>query len=218
MYGADHTSAHAELLAKADLFSGLERVTLAKLAANLDRVVHADGEAACVQGDVGDSLFLVSEGRFDVFVHSEEVARDDRVASLGRGACFGEMALLTGEPRSATVRAVGPGELLRLDRDRFIDLLRSDPKIGLALSATLSRRVRHASRSLTEAREALADVVEPHLALLPPAARRNVLRASLLNPRQPRALDIVFGDEATRIKADLAEIGWQDGPPPGLFE
>src|SRR3954454_18422377 len=99
---ADHTRSHAELLANADLFSGLERVTLAKLAANLDRVMHADGEAACVQGDLGDSLFLVSEGRFDVFVHGQEGARDERVASLSRGACFGEMALLTGEPRSAT--------------------------------------------------------------------------------------------------------------------
>src|SRR4051794_9079535 len=199
--GADHTSAQAELLAKADLFSGLERVTLAKLAANLDRVVHADGEAACVQGDVGDSLFLVSEGRFDVFVHSQEGARDDRVASLGRGACFGEMALLTGEPRSATVRAVGPGELLRLERDRFVDLLRTDPKIGLALSATLSRRVQHASRSLTEAREALAEVVEPHLVRLPPDSRRKVLQASLLGPNQIRLLDIIFGAEAERIKA-----------------
>ena len=215
-YGADHTSAQAELLAKADLFSGLDRVTLAKLAANLDRVVHADGEAACVQGDVGDSLFLVSEGRFDVFVHGQESTRDERVASLGRGTCFGEMALLTGEPRSATVRAIGTGELLRLDRDRFVDLLRNDPKIGLALSATLSRRVQHASRSLTEARDALADVVEPYLARLTASSRLKVLQASLLGPGQARSLDVVFGDEADRIKAHLAEIGWNDGPPPAL--
>jgi len=215
--GADHTSAQAELLAKADLFAGLERVALAKLAANLDRVVHADGEAACVQGDVGDSLFLVSEGRFDVFVHGQDGIRDDRVASLGRGACFGEMALLTGEPRSATVRAVGPGDLLRLDRDCFVDLLRSDPKIGLALSATLSRRVRHASRSLTEAREALADVVESHLARLSPDSRRRLLQASLLVPGRAPSLDIVFGAEAERIRAQLADVGWQDGPPPALM-
>jgi CRP-like cAMP-binding protein len=162
---------------------------------------------------VGDSLFLVSEGRFDVFVHG---SRDERVAILGRGACFGEMALLTGELRSATVRAVGPGELLRLDRDRFIDLIRSDPKIGLALSATLSRRVQHASCSLTEAREALADVVEPHLARLPPDARRNVLQASLLGPNQARSLDVVFGAEAERITAHLTEIGWSIGPALGI--
>src|SRR4051794_93605 len=129
-------------------------------------------------------------------------------------ACFGEMALLTGEPRSATVRAVGPGELLRLDRDRFVDLLRSDPKIGLALSATLSRRVRHASRSLTEVREALADVVESHLARLSPDSRRRLLQASLLAPGRAPSLDIVFGAEAERIRAQLADVGWKDGPPP----
>jgi hypothetical protein len=148
---ADHTSAQAELLTKADLFSGLERVSLAKLAANLDRVVHADGEAACIQGDIGGSQFLVSEGRFDVFVHGQEGTRDDRVASLGRGACFGEMAL--------------------------------------------------------------ADVVEPHLARLSPESRRTVLQASLLGPHQARSLDIIFGAESERIKAVLAEIGWQAGPP-----
>src|SRR5438132_13097231 len=94
-----HRDRSAELLAKADLFSGVDRVTLAKLAANLDPVSFVKGEAACKQGEVGDSLYLVSEGAFGVFVRSESDARQVRVATLGRGACIGEMALLTGEPR-----------------------------------------------------------------------------------------------------------------------
>ena len=56
----------AELLAGADLFAGLDRVTLAKLAANLDRVSFRKGEAACIEGEPGDSLYIVSEGTFGV--------------------------------------------------------------------------------------------------------------------------------------------------------
>ena len=112
----------AELLAGADLFAGLDRVTLAKLAANLNCVSFRKGEAACIEGEPGDSLYIVSEGTFGVFVGG---AGDDRklwVATLRPGGCFGEMALLTGEPRSASVIADGEGELLRLDQERFTDL------------------------------------------------------------------------------------------------
>ena len=130
-------------------------MTLAKLAANLDSISFVKDGAACKQGEVGDSLYLVSEGAFGVFVSSEHDARQVRVATLGRGACFGEMALLTGEPRSATVLADGDGELLRLDKDRFSELVRRDPSIGLTLSASLSRRLRAASQSITESDAAI---------------------------------------------------------------
>ena len=64
-------SRSAELLSKADLFSGVDRVTLAKLAAHLDPISFVKDGAACKQGEVGDSLYLVSEGAFGVFVSSD---------------------------------------------------------------------------------------------------------------------------------------------------
>ncbi|HET7770550.1 MAG TPA: cyclic nucleotide-binding domain-containing protein [Chloroflexota bacterium] len=158
----DRAAARAGLLARVDLFSGLDRVTLSKLAANLDPVFFADGEAACIQGEPGDSLYLVSHGTLAVFLIGDGTA-ERRVATLGEGACFGEMALLTGEPRTATVRAIGDVEALRLNRTRFVELLRREPTIGLAISATLSRRLRGANTTISKA-----------MALLEPDAARSV--------------------------------------------
>jgi CRP-like cAMP-binding protein/di/tricarboxylate transporter len=204
----------AELLAKADLFSGVDRVTLAKLAANLDPITFAKDQAACKQGEVGDSLYLVSEGSFGVFVSSESDARLVRVATIGRGACFGEMALLTGEPRSATVLADGAGELLRLDHERFAELVRRDPSIGLALSASLSRRLRTASQSIKEADAAVRGQVERQLAQVPGQIRTQILQASLLNEADATAMQVLFGAAAADISAQLVAFGWVKGKPP----
>src|SRR5205823_12764517 len=101
----DQSADRAALLARVDLFSGLDRLALAKLAASLDPVSFEDGEAACRQGEPGDSLFVIARGRLGVYVDAG--GRETQVATMGEGVCFGEMALLTGEPRSATVRAQG---------------------------------------------------------------------------------------------------------------
>src|SRR5688572_24536610 len=169
---AERTVARASLLSRVDLFTGLDRITLSKLAANLDPVFHEDGVAACVQGEPGDSLHIVSDGTLGVFLVSES-GEEQRVATLGVGEAFGEMALLTGEPRTATVRALGDAETLRLERTRFIELLTRKPRIGLAINATLSRRL-GAANSTTAAALALLD---PEVALSVRAAALAPTRA-----------------------------------------
>ena len=163
---------------------------------------------------MGDSLYLVSEGAFGVFVSSEHDARQVRVATLGRGACFGEMALLTGEPRSATVPADGDGELLRLDKDRFSELVRRDPSIGLALSASLSRRLRAASQSIKESDAAVRRQVARQLGQVPSQLRTPILRASLLDDADGAAMLALFGADAADISEQLAAFGWVNGMPP----
>ncbi|HVX98742.1 MAG TPA: cyclic nucleotide-binding domain-containing protein, partial [Pseudorhodoplanes sp.] len=203
-----------ELLARAELFSGLDRLTLAKLAANLDTVSFRKGEAACNQGEPGDSLYLVSEGTFGVYVRGADDRPAVRVAELTRGGCFGEMALLTGEPRSATVLADGDGELLRLDHERFTELVRRDPNIGLALSASLSRRLGAASRSIKDSEQFIRDRIDKQIQLLSTSERTNVLRASVLEEASPECLSVLFGSDGPRVRALLAELGWHESRPP----
>ncbi len=133
-------AAHAELLARVDLFAGLSRLTLAKLAAHLVPVKLPGGEELFRQGEPGDAFYLVAAGELGVYV-AGGAEGEDRVAVLGAGAPVGEMALLTNSPRSATIRAETESGLLRLDRVRFLRLVREEPDVLLAIAGTLSRRL-----------------------------------------------------------------------------
>src|SRR5918997_5266075 len=94
--------AHAELLDRVDLFAGLDRVTLARLAGCVRSCALSAGAAVCHQGQPADGLYIVAQGTFGVFVSSENGSSEVRVGTLSPGDYFGEMALLEGEPRSAT--------------------------------------------------------------------------------------------------------------------
>ncbi|HEU5315369.1 MAG TPA: cyclic nucleotide-binding domain-containing protein [Chloroflexota bacterium] len=207
---ARRTAARAALLGRVDLFSGLDRIARSKLAAYLDPVFLAAGQNACVQGEPGDSLYIVSEGALGVFLVSRDdtgVEEEIDVATLGEGQCFGEMALLTGEPRAATVRALTDAEALRLERGRFIELLRREPAIGLEINATLSRRLRDANTTITRDLHALEETVAHGLRALAPDTRELALRAALLERPHRAALEAVFGERAAEVEAALAELG-----------
>lgn len=87
------------------------------------------------QGDPGDSLYVLLDGRVDVRRGSK------RVATLGPGSHFGEMALLSNRPRSATVTARAPTELLELGRDAFLDLVARDSTIGAKILWRLAQQL-----------------------------------------------------------------------------
>ena len=93
---------YAQLLKNLDLFSGLERVSLAKLAARLTPFHVARGGVIFREGDVGDALYLVASGRIGVYVPGGD---EDQtcIKVLEAGEPFGELALFTNKPRSATM-------------------------------------------------------------------------------------------------------------------
>lgn len=200
-----------ELLTKVELFAGLDRVDLAKLAAHLDPVKAEDGGEVFHQGEPGDSLYVVACGRFGVFVAAGEGAGEIRVATLSAGDLFGEMSLFTNEPRSATVRAEGGGEALRLERGRFLDLLRREPTISLAIAATLSRRLRSSNLARLESEAFIAARLDQVLASLPDDRRGAILKASVLDTISLGALAAIFGDGAVAVAQDLDSLGIKPG-------
>jgi NTE family protein len=108
------TTAHAALLGQMDLFAGLDRVALARLAACAEPVPLAAAETVCREGDPPDGLYVVARGTFGIFTTSEPGAGERQVGTFQPGDVVGEMALLTGEPRAATIRAETGGEVVRL--------------------------------------------------------------------------------------------------------
>ena len=165
----------AELLARVDLFAQLDYDTLTQLARYIEPVLVDNGTEVCCQGDPADCLYVVASGTFGVFVSSTGGLEQARLATVRPGEYFGEMALLTGEPRSATVRAECDGEVLRLERGRFLDLLEQRPAVAFPIIATLCRRLRAADEAAAESRWVIGCTIERALAQLSPERRQALL-------------------------------------------
>ncbi|MBE7382655.1 MAG: cyclic nucleotide-binding domain-containing protein [Leptolyngbya sp. SIO1E4] len=105
------------------------------------------GTVLCREGDPGDAMFAIVSGEADIYKGPQ------LVAMLGRGEMFGEMALLTGEERSASVVARTPMRLYELDKVDFDGMLTRSPHLANGLSRILARRLRETTQSKAKSRE-----------------------------------------------------------------
>jgi len=106
--------------------------------------VFANGEQIFTRGDVGNGLYGILLGRVRIFTPGPD-ADELTLNMLDAGELFGEIALIDGEPRSASAVAVGETRLMHIRRDRFLPLLRANADIGIGLLQILCRRVRWSS-------------------------------------------------------------------------
>jgi len=213
--GALNTSP-AELLQRVELFSGLNRMVLAQVAAHVDVLRLADSEVVFAQGDPPGALYIVGEGHLGVFARSGDGQTEVRLSTLRPGEVFGEMALLTDEPRSATVRAdPGGAEVLRLERERFLDLVRREPTVAHVIAATLTRRLRSNVKIIVQGEQAIVSTVQQTLSRHDLATQERILRAVLLDDLSPPVLQAVFGDDALPVAAHLTELGIDLAQPSG---
>jgi CRP-like cAMP-binding protein len=139
----------------------------------------------CEEGDVGDCMFLIVEGEAEIFKGRQ------RMATLGRGEVFGEMSVLTTEPRSATVMAQTPMKLYSLSRPDYESVVVRSPHLAGALSRTLARRLRETTHSRAEAeqhleqwRQQVLDSVELDL----PAYQERAMLQNLATSTAPLAI------------------------------
>jgi CRP-like cAMP-binding protein len=140
-------------LDKIYLFSHLSGQTLAELAAVLERRRYAEGEVLFYKGDLGDEMFIVEEGSVAIYEPSGAQPGQERPIRIFRaGETLGEMALIDGQPRTLSARAVQPTATLVLKGDDFRRLLR-DPDMSLAVMASLNDRIRYTTDFLGEIRE-----------------------------------------------------------------
>lgn len=125
-----------DMLAAVPLLSACSKKELSQIARLGTEITARDGEVLTKQGRPGREFFLIVDGRARCLVDGAAVA------SLGPGDYFGEMALLDGGPRHATVIAEGPMDVLVLETREFWGLLDAAPSITRKLLVALARRER----------------------------------------------------------------------------
>ena len=123
------------------LFRGLPQATLARIAALGSRRVYAKDAIVFLRGDPGDSLCGVVSGRVRISA-SLPTGREVFLNIMEPGDSFGEIALLDGQPRTATATAMARTELIIFKREQFLALLSSEPQLAAHLIGLLCRRVR----------------------------------------------------------------------------
>jgi CRP-like cAMP-binding protein len=185
----------SERLRTVDLLSQLDRVALARLAGYMVPLAFAAGEVICSEGDPADGLYIVVRGTLGVYATAAGGER--RVNAIGPGHYVGELALLVDQPRSATIRADTEGEILRLDRDQFLQLLGQDPAAAKAVATTLARRLRR------------RDMESPTDELEAASAPRQVVAGRIARPPAAKVVGLVlalaFGIIAFSPLIDLAQ-------------
>jgi CRP/FNR family cyclic AMP-dependent transcriptional regulator len=132
-------------LAAVPLFARLSKRHLRKLAEQADELHYRDGRIIVQAGQPGRAFFVIVEGGAKVY--SGKLASGRPKARLGPGDFFGEMAVLDGSPRSATVVSDGAVTVLRLTRSAFLKMIGSEPSVAVEIMAGLAERLRQGAPS-----------------------------------------------------------------------
>jgi type IV pilus assembly protein PilB len=191
-------------LKKTELLRDLDEPTLQEIASKLRKAVYPPNSIIVKEGTLGDALYLVKKGLVEVKKREPSLGVDLTLATMGEGACFGEMALLNGKPRSATVIAAVATEVLVLEKKEFEALLKSNPSISLRLTRILAERIEEMNMNrglsmvslgkMNLAREVLSLIPEQFLLrykVLPIGFSAGTLSLAMVNPANLLILDEV---------------------------
>jgi cAMP-dependent protein kinase regulator len=111
------------------LFQGFSQDELVAVMRGLRLLAFEPGDIIITEGDPGDSLFILTTGRVKAFLHNVDGPGQRLARTMGDGAFFGEISILSGKPRTATVAAVTPCELLELDRPTLDEITKTYPHV-----------------------------------------------------------------------------------------
>ncbi len=192
-------------LKNVNLFSDLPDDSLAKLGSCLKTTEFPPSETIMREGAPGVSMYVIKEGVVEVRKKDPSTGIDFLVAQLGPGAAVGEMSLLTGKPRSASVGTVEPTTVYSLTRADFRNLLTQYPEISLGLARILAERLEEANKQVGVEFVSLTKNINfdprivgliPHNILaqhkiVPIAYHNNSLTIAMVNPSNLVAFDDV---------------------------
>jgi len=142
------------------LLEDLPQDTIAELMAAAEKVVVPAQTVICRQGDPGDKYYIINSGKVKVFI-TDESGRETEFKEMGPGQGFGEMALLTGQPRSATVEALEETRLTVIYKSKFDQILRDHPQVSVKFIHQMSAWLQQHEHELQEEQRILTE--RPHM-------------------------------------------------------
>jgi tetratricopeptide (TPR) repeat protein len=131
------------------LLENLSKEEREALIAEMELETHDEGNVVISEGDAGASMYLIAAGEVKVFTRGAGGATV-YLAKLGEGDFFGEVSVLTGKPRTATITASQRTELLRLDKEKLDNALSRHPGIRRVLDEFYKRRANHTVEAMIE--------------------------------------------------------------------
>ena len=125
---------------------GITKPKLYKMKSKALGRLYRDGEMIIKQGDVGDCIYVIQEGKVEVF--NENHKGEIKIAELGTNEFFGEMGLFEKDVRSCTIRACGEAKILTIDKRNFYRTIHKDPSLAYNLLQKMSYRLREINKKL----------------------------------------------------------------------
>ncbi len=136
-----------DLVHRAPLFTALDEAEAISLRASMDSVKIAKGGVLFAEGDNGDHLYVIVEGKLKLGTSSGD-GRENLLSILGPGDMFGELSLFDPGPRTSTATAVTDAKLLSLGQNKLLPWLREHPEVSLHLLARLAQRLRRTNEAV----------------------------------------------------------------------
>jgi type IV pilus assembly protein PilB len=196
--------ARTHYLQKIDLFSALSYDECLTIESKLKSREYPPNHTVVKEGGPGDSMFFISGGTVEVRKKDLNTGIEFLLTELKAGNCFGEMSLLTGKPRAATVRTMEPTTCAVLESADFEELILQNPKVAVALSRVLAERLEDSNeaagieyvnlRRLQFDARVLSLLPQQMLIqhkILPAGYANNRLTLAMVNPNNLIALDDV---------------------------
>ena len=144
------------LLSRVRLFTSLPKEGINELATALKPHVLTRGDTIVKAGEAGSSMYLITEGVLEVYLDIELTSDDHRVATMSPGDYFGEMSLITGDPRSATIRAATDALIYEIEKTSLEPIFKAYPSLPESIAQTVASRDTHRERFVAEVEEQIA--------------------------------------------------------------
>ncbi|MCQ6560457.1 Crp/Fnr family transcriptional regulator [Paenibacillus mendelii] len=173
-----------------EMVKSLSNIELAKLLGKLEKRQLSTGEMLFEQGDAGDSMYMIESGRIELFSQTDGAMQS--LAVLDPGDSLGEMALLTGEHRSATAIAASDALLYRIEQETFDTLIAEHASISAYFIRLLPQRLILTNDRLQTTKESKSQWITQRLERLPEPKLRFLLWCAVIPVVQQHLIDFVF--------------------------